>query len=140
MVHNNKIIALDRDDDTIDERLTELVSKAHYYKPLLKHLMDLRKKGFSVDDEYKPVGLRRAVEKDSDGDYLPAGLSEGFTMIKLLKKGGGKKTKKRNHWDGWSNISPKTRKQRKKMHKRCGDSCFLGDNLSFPVCKKIHAI
>lgn len=136
LVHNNKIIALDRDDDTIDERLTELVSKAHYYKPLLKHLMDLRKKGFSVDDEYKPVGLRRAVEKDSDGDYLPAGLSEGFTMIKLLKKGGGKKTKKRNHWDGWSNISPKTRKQRKKMHKRCGDSCFLGDNLSFPVCKK----
>ena len=136
LVYDNKIIALDRDDDTIDERLTELVSKADYYKPLLKHLMDLRKKGFSVDDEYNPVGLRRAVTIDSDGDYAPAGLSEGFTMIKLLKKGGAKTKRKRNHWDGWAKISPKTRKQRKKMHNKCGNSCFLGDNLSFPICEK----
>ena len=45
------------------------------------------------------------------------------------------KTKKRKKpwWSGWSGRAPT---RRKKMMKRCGKKCFLGPNLSFPICAK----
>jgi hypothetical protein len=36
---------------------------------------------------------------------------------------------------GWSKQSP-SRKERRKMMKSCGKSCFLGPKLSFPICIK----
>ena len=45
------------------------------------------------------------------------------------------KTRKKPWWSGWRGKSP-NKKQRKTMKKRCGKKCFLGPNLSFPVCAK----
>jgi hypothetical protein len=36
---------------------------------------------------------------------------------------------------GWKNEQPSHR-QRTKMLQTCGKKCFLGDNKSFPICKK----
>ena len=46
-----------------------------------------------------------------------------------------RKTKRRNLWSGWSKVKPKTRKAKKKMFKKCGQKCFLFENLKFPICK-----
>jgi len=46
-----------------------------------------------------------------------------------------KKTRKKPWWSGWRGNSP-NKKQRKTMRKRCGKKCFLGPNLSFPICAK----
>ena len=46
-----------------------------------------------------------------------------------------KKTKKDFPWKGWNKISP-NKKQRIKMNSECGNKCFLGPELSFPICKK----
>ena len=59
-------------------------------------------------------------------------------MNKTCKNGGKKmkkKTKKNIPWKGWSKISP-NKKQRIKMISECGNKCFLGPELSFPICKK----
>ena len=45
------------------------------------------------------------------------------------------KTRKKPWWSGWRGKSP-NKKQRKTMKKRCGKKCFLGPNLSFPICAK----
>ena len=54
---------------------------------------------------------------------------------KTRKHKNNKKTKKINIWKNWKQFTP-NKTQRKKMYKRCGKKCFLGKNLSFPVCKK----
>ena len=46
------------------------------------------------------------------------------------------KTRKNVPWTGWSKIKPNTRKQRKYLMNKCGKKCFLGPNLSFPICPK----
>jgi len=43
--------------------------------------------------------------------------------------------KKKPWWAGWRGKSP-NKTQRRKMMKRCGKKCFLGPNLSFPICAK----
>ena len=45
------------------------------------------------------------------------------------------KTRKKPWWSGWRGKSP-NKKQRRATRKRCGKKCFLGPNLSFPVCAK----
>lgn len=37
---------------------------------------------------------------------------------------------------GWRKAAPKTRQDRRKIAASCGDRCFLGPGLSFPVCRK----
>ena len=37
---------------------------------------------------------------------------------------------------GWAKKAPRTRRQRKRVRDKCGDYCFLGKNMSFPVCSK----
>ena len=46
-----------------------------------------------------------------------------------------RKTRGRAPWAGWGKLVPNT-KQRRKLLKKCGKKCFLGSNLSFPVCAK----
>lgn len=47
-----------------------------------------------------------------------------------------KKYKKNNKsWKNWSQLSP-NKSQRKLMNKKCGKKCFLGPNLTFPICRK----
>ena len=47
-----------------------------------------------------------------------------------------KKSKKLNKsWKNWSQLAP-NKSQRKLMNKKCGKKCFLGPNLSFPICRK----
>ena len=51
---------------------------------------------------------------------------------------GGKTFKRKKHnvpWKGWKNKAP-NHSQRVKMCKKCGKKCFLGKNLSFPICNK----
>lgn len=38
-------------------------------------------------------------------------------------------------WAGWGKLAPNT-KQRRKLLKKCGKKCFLGPDLSFPICPK----
>ena len=45
------------------------------------------------------------------------------------------KTRKKPWWSGWRGRAP-NKKQRRAMKKLCGKKCFLGPNLSFPVCAK----
>ena len=49
--------------------------------------------------------------------------------------GANRKTRKSIPWKGWAKQSPSMR-QRHTMKKRCGKKCFLGPNVSFPVCEK----
>jgi hypothetical protein len=53
-------------------------------------------------------------------------------MPNEIVSGGGKK---KPWWAGWRGKSP-NKTQRRKMMKRCGKKCFLGPNLSFPICAK----
>lgn len=47
-----------------------------------------------------------------------------------------KKYKKHNKsWKNWSQLAP-NKSQRKLMNKKCGKKCFLGPNLTFPICRK----
>ena len=50
-------------------------------------------------------------------------------MSKTRRNGRGMVTR------GWKNEKPGTR-QRSIMLKHCGKKCFLGQNKSFPICKK----
>lgn len=50
-------------------------------------------------------------------------------MTKTLKNGRGSATK------GWKNEKPGYH-QKTMMMKRCGKKCFLGQNKTFPICKK----
>lgn len=57
-------------------------------------------------------------------------------MSKTKKNKKSKKSKKLNKsWKNWSQLSP-NKSQRKIMNKKCGKKCFLGPNLSFPICRK----
>ena len=43
--------------------------------------------------------------------------------------------KRKNPWDGWHKLSPNLN-ERKDMMYKCGNKCFLGPKLSFPICRK----
>ena len=43
--------------------------------------------------------------------------------------------KRKNPWKGWHKLAP-NQKERKNMMYECGNKCFLGPKLSFPICKK----
>ena len=45
------------------------------------------------------------------------------------------KTIKNVPWRGWKNEKP-GRHQKTVMLNKCGRKCFLGENISFPICKK----
>jgi len=45
------------------------------------------------------------------------------------------KTRKNEPWSGWKKIKPTTH-QKTLMLQKCGKKCFLGQNKSFPICKK----
>ena len=45
------------------------------------------------------------------------------------------KKRKPAPWVGWDKLSP-NKSQRKEMLYKCGKKCFLGSELSFPICKK----
>ena len=38
-------------------------------------------------------------------------------------------------WKGWAKQSPKYH-ERLRMMDKCGKKCFLGENMTFPVCVK----
>ena len=44
-------------------------------------------------------------------------------------------SRKKPWWSGWRGTSP-NKTQRRKMKKKCGKKCFLGPNMSFPICNK----
>lgn len=44
-------------------------------------------------------------------------------------------TRKNTPWRGWKREKPGVH-QKTLMMKRCGKKCFLGPNMSFPICKK----
>ena len=52
-------------------------------------------------------------------------------MVKTRKRGG----RKSMPWAGWGKLAPKGR-ERTTMYRKCGKKCFLGPNLSFPICAK----
>ena len=37
---------------------------------------------------------------------------------------------------GWGRKAPRTRRERERVRDKCGDYCFLGRDMSFPVCSK----
>ena len=38
-------------------------------------------------------------------------------------------------WKGWSKEKPSTH-EKTVMYKKCSKKCFLGENKTFPICKK----
>lgn len=44
-------------------------------------------------------------------------------------------TRKNVPWRGWKREKPGVH-QKTMMIKRCGKKCFLGPNMTFPICKK----
>lgn len=48
---------------------------------------------------------------------------------------GGRRTRRRMPWAGWSRLAPGTH-ARTVMLRKCGRKCFLGPKKSFPVCAK----
>ena len=46
-----------------------------------------------------------------------------------------KYSKRRPPWAGWGKLKP-NRIQRRRMKKKCGRKCFLGPDISFPICTK----
>ena len=52
-------------------------------------------------------------------------------MAKTRRRGKGRGAATR----GWKNMKPGVH-QRTVMLKKCGRTCFLGPNKSFPICKK----
>ena len=61
-------------------------------------------------------------------EIVPGG---DWPYIPPRQTGGNKKP----WWAGWRGKSP-NKTQRRKMMKKCGKKCFLGPNLSFPICAK----
>ncbi len=68
-------------------------------------------------------------------------------MASSIRSGGGKRTKTRRRTKkgghsarcsarGWGKKSPRTRRERQRVYDKCGRKCFLGKDLSFPVCSK----
>lgn len=55
---------------------------------------------------------------------------------KRNKKRKTRKTRKRVPWAGWAKLKPRNLIERKKMYNNCGKKCFLGNNLSYPICKR----
>ena len=154
-IEDNKIIALNRKGE-IDKRLMKLLKLND--TGTANFIDNLRREGYAVECDETHKGKRDGVEKDSDRELIMTCDSDGYAMRKCLNKFplppsstmpgekkynhrvvkkmvGGKKTRKSVPWKGWSKQSPNSR-QRKTMKKRCGKKCFLGPNVSFPVCKK----
>ena len=52
------------------------------------------------------------------------------------RKNGGRKTRGGRSARGWGKKSPRTRRERQRVYDKCGRKCFLGKDLSFPVCSK----
>ena len=70
---------------------------------------------------------RKELEQEGLGEMSPAEM-----LLKSLKKKKRKSRKKKKAL--WSEVAPKTRAQRKKVFHKCGDQCFAGPNLSYPIC------
>lgn len=153
-IENDNIVAIDNKGE-IDQKLTQMLSMND--TGTATFIDKLRREGFAVECEDSKTGRRDGVEKNSDGELIMACDSDGYTMRKCLarfepppittkpgqkkykksivKTMNGGKTRKHVPWKGWSKESPSIR-QRRTMKKRCGKKCFLGPNISFPVCKK----
>ena len=39
---------------------------------------------------------------------------------------------------GWAIAAPQKGKERRELYQRCGQSCFLGENQSFPICAALR--
>ena len=51
------------------------------------------------------------------------------------RKAGSKKNGRGSATRGWSKLSPGT-SERRTMKAKCGNKCFLGPGISFPICTK----
>ena len=56
--------------------------------------------------------------------------------MKLNSYKRGKKSKSFNATRGWKTMKPQSRSERIWMKSHCGKKCFLGKNLSFPICQR----
>ena len=156
------IVALGPDTDSINEPVTRLLHADN--SAMFRLLNELRRNKLSVELENEDTpaqNTRHMHYKDSDGDIEFHSLDEGFTMRKCLEMPlmkSNTKSKKKSHrkkkstrkkspskkshrggkqkWAGWAKLAPKRGTQRNKMQKKCGNTCFLGPDKSFPICEK----
>jgi len=113
--------------------------------------------GFSINKKFKKkkFGNKQLKHRDGGGEKeeleeaimtqnsqgLPlSGDLEDLEERQCSQIRGGRKSKKNRKpkpppWNGWNKLSP-NKTQRKEMMYKCGKKCFLGPNLSFPVCEK----
>jgi len=83
----------------------------------------------------KPSKSRKP--NNSPNKLIKSSKSPIKSSIKLNKPNKPSKSKSNTKlpWKGWAKISP-NRYERIKMLKNCGNKCFLGPDISFPICKK----
>lgn len=84
------------------------------------------------------IGNRILIRRPSDSAGTPPNGQQQNTGSRETNEpvqNGGRRTRKRVPWAGWSKQKPSSR-QRTVMKRKCGKKCFLGPKKSFPVCKK----
>ncbi len=93
----------------------------------------MKKDKFISDEPADPLTMKRGKRVQRALAQEGLGLTPSELLVRSLKK--KKKGKKKKRQKAlWSQVAPKTRAQRKKMLHKCGEKCFAGPNMSYPVC------
>ena len=84
---------------------------------------------------FSPTG-GNTVSQSVNGVQTVSDANSQYDCYAKVQNGGlRRKSRKAVPWAGWAKLAPNT-KQGRKLLKKCGKKCFLGPNLSFPVCAK----
>ena len=83
-----------------------------------------------------PFLFRQQNQEKPTADPRPRSTSGGSRRRKKTdSKQNCRRSRRSVPWAGWGKLAPNT-KQRKKLLDKCGKKCFLGPDLSFPICPK----
>lgn len=89
---------------------------------------ELIKNGYDLSSEKKVKG-KKPQKQYSD--------TPNHEIDDILEMPRGKINIKGNKTRGWGDVAPKRGRERKTLHNKCGDKCFLRpESLSFPICPR----
>ena len=88
----------------------------------------LIEKGYKLNKNKK---IRGKIPKKQYSDKPNHKLSD------ILSMSSGKMNSTGNRTSGWGDDAPKKGQDRKRLHRKCGNKCFLRpESLNFPICPK----
>ena len=91
---------------------------------------------WTLSHEWAQMPERKGTSSFDDPNFFKKiyGSTNIEFPLKPLRRRGGRS--KRCSSRGWAKKAPRTRRERKRVRDKCGDYCFLGKDMSFPVCSK----